>query len=56
MVTGGPYRYVRHPGYSGLIGFELATPILLGSWWALIPGVLSDVLTVMRTVLEDRTL
>jgi protein-S-isoprenylcysteine O-methyltransferase Ste14 len=56
VVTRGPYRLVRHPGYVGTIAFELATPIMLGSLWALIPGVLAASLTVVRTVLEDRTL
>jgi len=56
VATGGPYRYVRHPGYTGSIAFELATPIMLGSLWALIPGVLAALLTVVRTALEDRTL
>jgi protein-S-isoprenylcysteine O-methyltransferase Ste14 len=56
VVTRGPYRLVRHPGYVGTIVFELATPIMLGSLWALIPGVLGASLTVVRTVLEDRTL
>jgi protein-S-isoprenylcysteine O-methyltransferase Ste14 len=56
VAAGGPYRYVRHPGYAGSIAFELATPIMLGSLWALIPGALTALLTVIRTALEDRTL
>jgi protein-S-isoprenylcysteine O-methyltransferase Ste14 len=56
VVSDGPYRYVRHPGYTGTTAFELATPIMLGSLWALIPGVLVAVLTIVRTALEDRTL
>jgi protein-S-isoprenylcysteine O-methyltransferase Ste14 len=56
VATGGPYRYVRHPGYTGTIAFELATPIMLGSLWALIPGGLAALLFVVRTALEDRTL
>jgi len=56
VVTGGPYRYVRHPGYVGSILFEIATPLVLGSVWALIPGVLAALLTVVRTALEDKTL
>ncbi len=56
VATGGPYRCVRHPGYSGTIAFELATPFMLGSLWALIPGVLVVLLTIVRTALEDRTL
>ena len=56
VATGGPYQLVRHPAYVGTILFELAAPILLASWWALIPGVLNATLYVIRTDLEDRTL
>ncbi len=56
VVEGGPYRFVRHPSYVGGILFELAAPIMLGSWWALIPGGLDAVLFVIRTALEDKTL
>jgi len=56
VATGGPYRYVRHPGYVGAILAQLATPFLLGSPWALIPSVGSAALYVLRTYLEDRTL
>ena len=57
VATGGPYRYVRHPGYAGyIISFFLATPLALGSLWALIPGGLGTLLLILRTALEDRTL
>ena len=56
VATGGPYQFVRHPSYVGTILSELATPIMLGSWWALIPGALDAILFVVRTALEDRTL
>lgn len=56
VATGGPYRFVRHPGYVGTILFELAVPVMLGSLWALIPGGLSALLFVVRTALEDKTL
>lgn len=56
VATGGPYRYVRHPAYSGALMYELAVPFLLGSWWALVASGVSTVLLVLRTVLEDRTL
>jgi len=56
VVTGGPYRYVRHPGYVGGIMFQLGTPLLLGSLWTLIPAGLTALLLVARTALEDRTL
>ena len=52
----GPYRFCRHPGYLGGILFGLATPLVLGSYWALIPQALATVLLVGRTCLEDRML
>ena len=52
----GPYRFVRHPGYIGTILQSLGIPILLGSVWALIPGITAAVLMIVRTSLEDRTL
>ena len=56
VCSSGPYRFVRHPGYSGAILQSLGSPLLLGSLWALIPGLLSAVFLVVRTVLEDRML
>lgn len=56
VQTGGPYQLVRHPGYLGAMVYQLATPFLLGSWWALIPSLLSLAFFVLRTALEDRTL
>ena len=55
-VTNGPYRYVRHPAYVGMIIFELAMPTLLASWWAIIVSGLCAILLILRTALEDRTL
>jgi protein-S-isoprenylcysteine O-methyltransferase Ste14 len=56
VATGGPYRYVRHPAYLGAILYELAVPVLLASWWALIASGVSAILLILRTALEDRTL
>jgi protein-S-isoprenylcysteine O-methyltransferase Ste14 len=56
VVTTGPYRVVRHPGYAGIMASCLATPIVLGSWWALVPAAVTAVLYAIRTSLEDRLL
>ncbi len=56
VCRSGPYRFVRHPGYVGFILQSLGLPVLLGSWWALIPGVVAALLMSLRTSLEDRTL
>jgi protein-S-isoprenylcysteine O-methyltransferase Ste14 len=55
-VTGGPYRYVRHPGYVGAMMFEFGVSALLASWWSLIAAGFFAVLFILRTALEDRTL
>jgi len=52
----GPYRICRHPGYLGGLLFGLATPFVLGSYWALIPQGLAAVLLVVRAALEDKML
>jgi protein-S-isoprenylcysteine O-methyltransferase Ste14 len=56
VITGGPYRCIRHPGYAGAILSMLATPFLLGSLWAVIPSLIAALLYVVRTWLEDKTL
>jgi protein-S-isoprenylcysteine O-methyltransferase Ste14 len=56
VVTSGPYRFVRHPGYAGMAAFTLATPLILNSRLAFVPAVFTAGVTGLRTVLEDRTL
>jgi protein-S-isoprenylcysteine O-methyltransferase Ste14 len=56
VATGGPYRFVRHPGYAGMTLFTLLTPFVLGSFWALIPAGITMVALIIRTALEDKTL
>lgn len=56
VIDTGPYAWVRHPGYVGLFGWCVSAPLLLGSWWAFVPAILSVVGLVIRTALEDRTL
>lgn len=47
---------MRHPGYVGTLLFELAAPLMLGSWWAHIPGGLVALLFITRTALQDKML
>jgi protein-S-isoprenylcysteine O-methyltransferase Ste14 len=56
LITAGPYRYVRHPGYAGAIAAFLSGPVVLGSWWALAPVVPLILLILRRTTIEDRFL
>lgn len=56
VVTTGPYRWLRHPGYAGALLVYATTPILLDSWWSLTLSALLAIVTVIRTYLEDTTL
>ena len=56
VITSGPYRYVRHPGYSGIILIWPGTALVLGSWWAMLPAVGIVLIYIVRTALEDKTL
>ena len=56
VVTGGPYRYVRHPMYVGAIPMYFAVALILGSIWAMAVAVVIAIFFVIRTALEDRTL
>lgn len=56
VITAGPYRYLRHPGYLGCILTSFATPLMLGSWVALFPSTLVIFGYLARTFLEDVTL
>ena len=55
-VSSGPYRFVRHPGYLGLIITIAAIPPALGSLYGLVMSLAIGVLFVIRTYMEDRTL
>jgi protein-S-isoprenylcysteine O-methyltransferase Ste14 len=56
VITSGPYRIVRHPGYTAAIALFVGIPLALASWWALLPAALATVLLVVRTSWEDRLL
>jgi len=56
VVTAGPYRIVRHPAYAGSLAASLALPFMLGTLWAMVPGLLMVGALVLRTYLEDAML
>lgn len=55
-VTDGPYRFVRHPGYLGMLTSLLGAVFLLDSLYGLICFGLYLPLLLLRTHLEDQTL
>jgi protein-S-isoprenylcysteine O-methyltransferase Ste14 len=56
LVTAGPYRWVRHPGYAGIILLALSSGPALGSWWSMLPLAGYIALILRRAVREDRFL
>jgi protein-S-isoprenylcysteine O-methyltransferase Ste14 len=56
VVSSGPYRWMRHPGYVGALLAYLATPFFLDSTWAFIPAVFLSIVLIIRTQLEDKVL
>lgn len=56
VVATGPYAVVRHPMYTAVALMALATPIALGSWWGLIPGLLLMPVLAERIRSEERVL
>lgn len=56
VIKGGPYRYVRHPMYVGMVLLGIGIPLSLGSWWALIPGLMWSITFVLRAAQEDSIL
>jgi protein-S-isoprenylcysteine O-methyltransferase Ste14 len=56
IVTSGPYRIVRHPGYAGMVLSHLALPLGLGSIYACAPALLGAGAFVVRTAREDQLL
>jgi protein-S-isoprenylcysteine O-methyltransferase Ste14 len=56
VVSSGPYRWMRHPGYAGAMLTYLVTPLFLDSAFAFLPALLTLGLYVLRTSLEDKFL
>ncbi|PWR72517.1 methyltransferase family protein [Methanospirillum lacunae] len=56
VISHGPYRFLRHPGYLGVCSYTIFQCFMLGSVWALVPAAVVVVAFVIRTYLEDETL
>jgi protein-S-isoprenylcysteine O-methyltransferase Ste14 len=56
VVASGPYRFVRHPMYVGLVQLHQAMALMLGSTWTMALAGLITILFLWRTALEDQTL
>lgn len=56
VISTGPYAFVRHPMYVSVLLMYTATPIALGSYWALLPALLLPFVLVARIRNEEDVL
>jgi len=56
LVRAGPYRWVRHPIYSGLLLAVLGSAIALGEWRGVLALALATVAFVRKIAIEERFL
>ncbi len=57
LITSGPYRFVRHPIYTSMLGVLLGTGSLITPWWWFVPSLLLFVIgTEIRVRIEDHLL
>ena len=56
VITSGPYRFVRHPGYAVAPFLFVGGSLALGSWLAAASSLLLLVPLLRRTAQEDRIL
>jgi len=57
VITGGPYQYIRHPGYAAAITWLVLSGIALGSWLSVLPtAVVGTYLFLRRVRVEEELL
>ena len=56
VITTGPYKIIRHPGYSGIVVWAIATTLMFGTLSVGIVSLIIILVIVIRTFLEDKML
>ncbi len=56
VISTGPYHFVRHPMYAGMVLFAVGVPLLLGSWYGVVGGLIVVLVLARRAILEEHTL
>jgi protein-S-isoprenylcysteine O-methyltransferase Ste14 len=56
VIQSGPYRFVRHPMYLGATLMYIASPLALGSYWAMIPALFIIPIFIARIINEEKVL
>ncbi|KPK00991.1 MAG: hypothetical protein AMS20_14440 [Gemmatimonas sp. SG8_28] len=56
VITTGPYAMVRHPMYLAVFVMLCASPVALGSYWALLPAAVTPLILILRIRDEEAML
>jgi protein-S-isoprenylcysteine O-methyltransferase Ste14 len=56
VITSGPYRIIRHPGYAGIVIWAIASCLMFGTLAVGIAGFVIIVIIFIRTYMEDKML
>jgi protein-S-isoprenylcysteine O-methyltransferase Ste14 len=57
LIQGGPYRYVRHPGYAGVLLLLAGLPLIFQNWYGFIwLGVVCSSFMLVRVPQEESLL
>jgi protein-S-isoprenylcysteine O-methyltransferase Ste14 len=56
VISSGPYAVIRHPMYAGWLLMIIATPVALGSYWALTVFIIITIPLLGRIVNEEKIL
>ncbi len=55
MITTGPYRFVRHPGYTGVVLVVLGSGVVSGNWFGLAAWTLLVCLPLLYRIHVEET-
>jgi protein-S-isoprenylcysteine O-methyltransferase Ste14 len=56
VIDSGPYRYIRHPMYAGMVLFVIGTALMLGSLWGLAATLVLFAMLGLRIRGEEQVL
>ena len=56
VIASGPYAVIRHPMYLGTLLMYVFSPLALGSYWAVLPGLLIIPVLAARILNEEKVL
>jgi len=57
VITGGPFRYVRHPNYAAVFVEMIALPLIHAAWITALAGAIAHVVVLaLRLSTEERVL